>query len=672
MVTRNRRSNTKQSVAKAQKATPSKRLIKIKRFAPDPNYKGPYRMLFVYPGAKWMLMSKYLPLFPEHTTYVSLFGGAAADIARKPPSKVELYNDFDGDVYNVFQVLKNNKHRKKLVELVENTPYGRKQFNECYAILRSSIADPVTKAWAFLIVSCLGYRGVYPGLSYYWAGRSPKNVNGDLNKLPQSIEEWKERFLKVRLECDDWEKVLKRYDSPDTFFFADPPYRLSLIDRKLYRCDMTDEQHIKLLQALNKVQGKVMLCGYDSPLYAQYLKGWKRIEFPTTAMMSKKKPKRVESLWLNYDISDEQLAEASKPKAPQPKPKAPKQSQPMSEAAKSLPTTIPLPKGRSKNYVLSEIDKELLEGIEQRRKTLATMIRGVKDGDTTAFFLYGPGGHGKSKLIRDAFKGHKKIKIWNSDMSPRALVGKLEEFPNYIHFFEDLEKIYKDHDCQGILIAACGGKKHHKRIVQWHKHKIDIDFEFTGGIIITSNDRLDPRPGRLGAVASRFSPQEWKLSDPELAALMRHIALTEYQEHRLSKSEACEVADFVIAEMEQRSGQGKVDLRTLVEQSIPDFKQWKGGRSEVHWHELVRARINGAPSSENRKARNERLQYVACEVHFAVKGLRSRLNLWKSRTLGEGQDGDGLGKQAFYDRLKEAKENGLFAQMQKTHKEDAA
>lgn len=124
---------------------------------------------------------------------------------------------------------------------------------------------------------------------------------------------------------------------------------------------------------------------------------------------------------------------------------------------------------------------------------------------------------------------------------------------NYIHFFEDLEKIYKDHDCQGILIAACGGKKTHKRIVQWHKHKIDIDFEFTGGIIITSNDRLDPRPGRLGAVASRFSPQEWKLSDPELAALMRQIALTEYQEHRLSKSEACEVAEFVIEEMEKRS-----------------------------------------------------------------------------------------------------------------------
>ena len=191
-------------------------------------------------------------------------------------------------------------------------------------------------------------------------------------KLPQIIDEWKERFFEVRLECDDWEKVLKRYDSPDTFFFADPPYVLSSINRKLYRCDMTDEQHIKLLKALNKVKGKVMLCGYDSNFYSQYLKGWKRIEFPTTAIMSPKtkKPKRVEVLWLNYDISDEPLAEAVKPKAP--KPKAPQQSQlkpnaqkPM--AVKPLPTTIPLPKIRTTKYELSEID----QGIIGRHRTAA-------------------------------------------------------------------------------------------------------------------------------------------------------------------------------------------------------------------------------------------------------------------------------------------------------------
>ena len=121
------------------------------------------------------------------------------------------------------------------------------------------------------------------------------------------------------------------------------------MDRQLYRCDMTDEQHEKLLQALLKVKGKVMLCGYKSHCYSKYLKGWKRIEFPTTASMSpkSKKPQRTEVIWMNYDLSEEQMAEALQPKAPKPKPKTPKQSLPKPKAEKpktpkSLPATIPM------------------------------------------------------------------------------------------------------------------------------------------------------------------------------------------------------------------------------------------------------------------------------------------------------------------------------------------
>ena len=105
---------------------------------------------------------------------------------------------------------------------MNNTPNGRKQFDECYALLRQPTDDPVKKAWAFLIVSYLGYRGVYAGSSNYWAGRSPKNVNGDLKKLPQIIKEWEERFLRC-----DWSAMIGRRWSGMTrpnLFFADLLY----------------------------------------------------------------------------------------------------------------------------------------------------------------------------------------------------------------------------------------------------------------------------------------------------------------------------------------------------------------------------------------------------------------------------------------------------------------
>ncbi len=38
---------------------------------------------------------------------------------------------------------------------------------------------------------------------------------------------------------------------------------------------MTDEQHEQLGQLLNQVKGKVILSGYDSPLYAKLYKGWR-------------------------------------------------------------------------------------------------------------------------------------------------------------------------------------------------------------------------------------------------------------------------------------------------------------------------------------------------------------------------------------------------------------
>ena len=41
---------------------------------------------------------------------------------------------------------------------------------------------------------------------------------------------------------------------------------------------MTEEQHIELLEAIQNLEGKVILSGFHSELYESYLGGWHRIE----------------------------------------------------------------------------------------------------------------------------------------------------------------------------------------------------------------------------------------------------------------------------------------------------------------------------------------------------------------------------------------------------------
>ena len=64
-----------------------------------------------------------------------------------------------------------------------------------------------------------------------------------------------------------------------------------------YRCELSQVQHVALLERLLSVQGMVMVAGYPSELYDDMLTGWRRIERPHRAQGSKRV--RTEVLWLS-------------------------------------------------------------------------------------------------------------------------------------------------------------------------------------------------------------------------------------------------------------------------------------------------------------------------------------------------------------------------------------
>ncbi len=272
------------------------------------------RTLASYPGHKLMLAEKYEQYYPPHRIFASPFGGMGGEIMAKQPSRIEIWNDVDDHVYSVFKVLQNDKEYRRLLDLLKNkTPNGRRQYEDCSRILAEHPCKHprVRKAWAFLVCSAIGYRGPHPSLARSW---STNLSHGDratklLLDLPTVLDLWRQRFRRVRLEHTDWFGVFRRYDSPTTFWFVDPPYHPATLTSHapLYRHVLMLAEHEKLLRTLLGAKGFILLCGYDQALYASYLFHWRRVSFDTRAIMGRGTP-RKEQIWMNYEPDARKIA----------------------------------------------------------------------------------------------------------------------------------------------------------------------------------------------------------------------------------------------------------------------------------------------------------------------------------------------------------------------------
>ena len=184
------------------------------------------RTICPYVGAKKRWMPQWTPLFAPHTLYCSVFGGAGSDILFKPPSKVEVFNDLDHDLTNLFRVIR--EESRALIRLVESTPArSRPTYEEALAVLGSAASGSVDRAWAFLVIANQSYRSRHPRLqtaSGYAGLRTHSRCIEQWLDLPNTILSVRDRFIGVQQESLDFRKLIPKYDTPDTLFFVDPPY----------------------------------------------------------------------------------------------------------------------------------------------------------------------------------------------------------------------------------------------------------------------------------------------------------------------------------------------------------------------------------------------------------------------------------------------------------------
>lgn len=271
--------------------------------------------LFRYPGSKWRLMADAIRLMPPHRHFVSVFGGSASDLLRKPKSRLETFNDLDGGVHNMFTVLQAPALLRRLKQRIKATPAScQKQYEEALAVLKTAESNPTDKAWAFLLVSFQGFCSSSPTIQSKKQWRfavKPHSTSKSWLSLPETLSMTSRRFQQVQVTQWPWEKVIKTFDSPASLFFLDPPYLPHSTDRRSYYAhNMKPDEHERLLVAIQRVKGLVMLCGYDNPLYSRYLRRWRAVDFGTAASLDANghRPKRTERIWMNYDEQGKRFA----------------------------------------------------------------------------------------------------------------------------------------------------------------------------------------------------------------------------------------------------------------------------------------------------------------------------------------------------------------------------
>ncbi len=259
------------------------------------------RTLVKWHGGKARLSHWIIGHLPVSQSYVEPFGGGAAVLLNKPPSEIEVYNDLDGRIVNLFRVLRDepDEFRRK-VELV---PYSEAEFQ--LAAWQPPWISPVDRA----VADFVRFRQSFGGQGACWSYGTKRarqgvaeNVHayrGAIAGLPWLVE----RVQRWQIFSRPAVEVIRQFDDAEAVIYCDPPYVHST--RKataVYGHEMTDAEHRELAAVLNASQARIAVSGYPSPLYDELFAGW-RCETREVAAHSAggcKKRQMTECLWLNY------------------------------------------------------------------------------------------------------------------------------------------------------------------------------------------------------------------------------------------------------------------------------------------------------------------------------------------------------------------------------------
>lgn len=261
-----------------------------------------------YHGGKFRLAPWIIEQMPDHVCYVEPFGGAAGVLLQKPRSYSEVYNDLDGEVVNLFRVLRDPELNQRLQDACCLTPYSRDEF--CHA--QEPATDSIERARRMVVRACMGFGSAagVGGQSGFRSDSKRKYATAAhlWERYPANLTAVCQRLQGVIIENKDALAVMRAHDAVTTLHYIDPPYvpETRVQGNRYYAYEMTVEGHEQLLAVARTMSGMVMISGYDTEVYNDMLNGWAKTEKTSRISAGRGTKVRTECLWLNLAAQQKQ------------------------------------------------------------------------------------------------------------------------------------------------------------------------------------------------------------------------------------------------------------------------------------------------------------------------------------------------------------------------------
>ena len=284
-------------------------------------------------GGKRAILPVILDCFPDtYERYIEPFGGGGSVILGKPKTSFEVYNDYDGDLVNLFRCVKYRP--MALIKELRRFPYNARKDFELLArtldgenIYELYIDDELEKAGELFsgkqlarIQKILTDRArdfdviraaaFYQQCHYSYAGgRTSLDCHGSsiMRTIPAILLAYR-RLAEVFIENKDFEALIGHYDRPGAFFYCDPPYYMT---EKMYKAGFERSDHLRLRDRLIAIQGLWLLSYNNCPEIREWYSNYYIIDIArlnNIAQQYEAGSQYKEVLIANYDL--DQLRES--------------------------------------------------------------------------------------------------------------------------------------------------------------------------------------------------------------------------------------------------------------------------------------------------------------------------------------------------------------------------